>query len=192
MTATTETHYSMKDLDLVDDDTLDETQLGLIEAQRAALGFVPNMYRAMVNRPALLETYLDGYARFRTETGFGSVEQEVVLLAISYDNRCAYCTAAHSMVADKMSGVPSEVLSAIRSGEEIPDERLAALYAAAAAVTASRGRPDAATVEAFLAAGFTEADLLSVVLAVSVKVISNYTNHLFDTPVDAEFSDYTL
>jgi len=51
-----------------------------------------------------------------------------------------------------------------RSGEEVPDQRLAVLYAAAAAITASRRQPHAPKVEAYLAARFTEADLVLVVL----------------------------
>lgn len=192
MTPTTTTAYSMQQLGLPDDEALNETQLALIEPQRAALGFVPNMYRAMVNQPALLTSYIHGYQLFRTATDFGPIEQEVVFLAISSDNGCDYCTAAHSMVADKASGVPADVLSAIRAGATIADPRLAALYATATAVSAQRGHPDEATTQAFLKAGFTELDLLSVVLAVSVKVISNYTNHLFSTPVDAAFEQYAL
>jgi hypothetical protein len=50
-----------------------------------------------------------------------------------------------------------------------------------------RGRPDRQDVEPFLAAGFSEKQILDVVLAIAVKTISNYTNHLFETPVDAPF-----
>lgn len=149
MNQTTTTTYSMQQLGLPDDAALDETQLASIEPTREALGFVPNMYRAMLNQPALLTSYLHGYHLFRTATNFGPVEQEVVFLAISSDNGCNYCTAAHSMVADKVSGVPAEVLSAIREGTEIPDARLAALYATSTAVSAERGRPSDATVAAF-------------------------------------------
>jgi len=39
-----------------------------------------------------------------------------------------------------------------------------------------------------LAAGYTETDILEVLLAVAVKTISNYTNHLFHTPVDSVFA----
>ncbi|MEV6738907.1 hypothetical protein AB0N14_19075 [Streptomyces sp. NPDC051104] len=58
-------------------------------------------------------------------------------------------------------------------------------------VAVSRGLPTAAQVEAFLAAGFTETDILQVLLAASVKTISNYTNHLFHTPVDKVFARRT-
>lgn len=78
----------------------------------AQSGFVPDMYAGMVNSPGLLEKYLLGYERFRKESGFTPVEQEVVLLTISRFHGCTYCMTAHSMIAAKMSKVPRDVLEA--------------------------------------------------------------------------------
>jgi alkylhydroperoxidase family enzyme len=52
----------------------------------------------------------------------------------------------------------------------------------------TRGLPTRAQVETFLAAGYTETHILQIVLAVAVKTISNYSNHLFHTPVDKVFA----
>jgi AhpD family alkylhydroperoxidase len=92
----------------------------LAEAQ-SKLSFVPNMYAGMANSPGLLDTYIHGYEHFRELSGFTPAEQEVVLLAISRENGCTYCMAAHSFLADKVSGVPVEVTDAIRDGKPIPD-----------------------------------------------------------------------
>jgi len=59
-------------------------------------------------------------------------------------------------------------------------------------VNDSRGRPNPDIVEAFFKAGFGEKDLLAIILAVSVKILSNYSNHLFDTEVDEMFSAYKV
>jgi uncharacterized peroxidase-related enzyme len=156
------------------------------------VGFLPNMYANMANAPAVLSTYLHGYALFRSESGLKPAEQEVVFLAVSQVNGCSYCTAAHSMLADKKSGVAAEVLKAIRTGQPIPDARLAALHALTVEMVKTQGRPGAATVQAFLAAGFEEKHLLYVVLAIAVKTLSNYSNHAFATPVDAVFAAYRV
>lgn len=95
--------------------------------------------------------------------------------------------AAHSLVADTLSGVPRAVTDAIRSGQEIPDVRLRALADVAREVLLSRGRPDPATRQKLLDAGYREEHLLGIVLAIGVKTLSNYTNHLFDTPLDSVF-----
>ncbi len=73
------------------------------------------MYANMANVPGVLSTYLHGYDFFRKQSGFTSAEQEVVFLAVSQYNGCDYCTAAHSMIVDKMSGAPADVLQAIRA-----------------------------------------------------------------------------
>lgn len=160
----------------------------LLERAQAQMGFVPNMYLGMANSPGLLETYLQGYALFRQDSGFTAVEQEVVFLVISRQNGCEYCMAAHSLVADAMSKVPVEVTNAIREDRAISDARLAALTAFVRVMVEKRGLPQRAEVEAFLAAGYTERQILEVVLAVAVKTISNYSNHLFHTPVDPAFA----
>lgn len=160
----------------------------LEEAQRT-LGMVPNMYARMAQSPGLLETYARGYELFREQSGFSPVEQEVVLLAISRENGCAYCMAAHSFIADQLSKVPSEVTEAIRSGAPIPDPKLAALYQFTQSMVVKRGLPTSADVQAFISAGYDERRVLEIVLAIAVKTLSNYSNHLFHTPVDEAFAE---
>lgn len=152
------------------------------------MGFVPTMYQAMANSPGLLATYLDGYERFRAGSGFTPAEQEVVFLAISRYNECTYCVAAHSFIGDHMSKTPKAVIDAIRDDLPISDERLAALAAFTVAMLRTAGRPAVDDVDTFRAAGFSDTHILELVLAIAVKTISNWTNHLFDTPVDDIFA----
>lgn len=154
---------------------------------KAQTGMIPNMYARMANVPGLLDAYLGGYNAFRKDSGFSAAEQETILLTISRVNGCTYCVAAHSALAD-MGEVPADVTDAIRDGKPLPDARLDALAEFTAAFVESRGLPTAAQTEAFLAAGYTETDILQILLAVSVKTISNYTNHQFHTPVDEMFA----
>lgn len=163
-----------------------------LDAVREQMGFVPNMHAYMANAPAALHTYLLGYNSFRSESGFTPAEQEVVYLAASLHNECDYCVAAHSLVADQRLGVAPEVLAAIRNGTPIPDARLAALYALTVEMMRTRARPDAQTVQRFLAAGYQERDLLYIVLAIAVKTLGNFCNRLLDTPLDAYFSRYRV
>jgi uncharacterized peroxidase-related enzyme len=179
-------------LDAITPATANDAQKEILDKAVKAVGFLPNMYANMVNAPAVLSTYLHGYALFRSESGLKPAEQEVVFLAVSQVNGCTYCTAAHSMIADKKSGVPAAVLQAIRAGQPVPDARLAALYALTAAMVKTHGRPDHTAVQAFLAASFHERDMLYIVLAIAVKTLSNYSNHAFATPVDDVFSAYRV
>ena len=176
--------------------SLDEAKADPLAADRlresqTKLGFVPNMYGVMANSPGLLDTYVHGYERFRALSGFTQAEQEVVLLAVSRENGCTYCVAAHSFIADKMSGVPEDVTNAIRDGRSIPDAKLAVLHDFTRTMVTKRGLPDTADVNAFLAAGYSEQQILEIVLAIAVKTLSNYANHLFHTPVDTLFAGRT-
>jgi uncharacterized peroxidase-related enzyme len=164
---------------------------GHLRAAREKLGFLPNMYACMANSPGLLDTYIHGYERFRALSGFSPAEQEIVFLAISRENGCGYCMAAHSFIADRMAGVPAEVTDAIRDGGPIPDAALAAMHAFVRTMVTTRGLPGSADVETFLAAGYSERHILEIVLAIAVKTLSNYSNHLFHTPVDEVFAART-
>lgn len=182
----------MQALHAVDVNTANDAQKQLLEQALKQVGFIPNMYANMVNAPAVLSTYLHGYGLFRKESGFLPAEQEVVFLAISQANGCGYCAAAHSMIADKVSGVHSEVLAAIHARAPIPDPRLAALFALASELVSTHGRPHGSTVQAFLHAGFTEQHALYIVLATGVKTLSNFTNHAFGTTLDERFAAYAV
>jgi uncharacterized peroxidase-related enzyme len=158
-----------------------------LEGAGKRMGMIPNMYTRMANSPGAFETYLYGYERFRKDSGFSPAEQEVVLLSISAENGCAYCVAAHSTLADGPSRVSPEVTEAIRTGKTVPDPKLRALSELTRAIVATRGRPLEEDARTFLAVGYSERQILELVLAVAVKTISNYVNHLFETPVDDAF-----
>lgn len=161
---------------------------GILKDVQEKMGMVPAMYAGMVNCPPLLESYLGGYDGFRSSSGFTPVEQEIVFLTISRLHECRYCMAAHSFVADVMSKVPPEVTDAIRNDQPIADAKLETLRQFTRIMTESRGNPTPEQGRAFLDAGYTEAHMLAIILAISVKVISNYSNHLFHTEVDAGFA----
>jgi uncharacterized peroxidase-related enzyme len=176
--------YKIQTLPLLMIETAADKAKAVLQKAKHQLGFVPNMYGAMANEPAFSLTY----AAFRQECGFAPVEQEVIFLVISRWNACHYCMAAHSFVADKMSKVPPDVTEAIRDGHLIADDKLQALAAFVETMLETRGRPTGADARAFFAAGYSEKNILGVVLAISVKTISNYTNHVFHTPVDDVFA----
>ena len=160
----------------------------VLEAAKTRMGMVPNMYARMANLPALLATYVQAQDAFRAQGGFTAPEQEVVFLTISRENGCDYCMGAHSMIGEKMSKVPKEVLEAIREGIAIPDRKLAALAAFTQVMVRTRGNPSPQDAQAFLRSGYTEHHILAVILALAVKTLSNYSNHVFHTPLDGAFA----
>jgi len=163
----------------------------LLEATQNKLGVVPNMYHAMANSPGLLNTYMQGYTAFRENSGFNSIEQEVIFLTISHVNGCEYCMAAHSFLAEAASGVPLDVTAAIRDDYPIPDATLSALSIFTRLMVVKHGLPEKTDVDEFLSAGYKEKDILEIIHAIAIKTISNYTNHIFHTTVDNIFTPHT-
>jgi AhpD family alkylhydroperoxidase len=175
--------YKMKTPSL-DPEKVNAEQKVLFERSKKENKMIPNMFRNMGNHPALLEAYMNGYSSFRSKSDFTSAEQEVVLLTISAENNCDYCIEGHSIAADMMSKVPLAVTEAIRANTEIPEERLKQLSLFTSVMVNKRGNPSEEDVNAFLNAGYKEYHILSIILAISIKTISNYTNHIFDTELD--------
>lgn len=166
------------------------------EAARAPLrqvgkmfGRVPNLLATMAESPALLNGYLAVAAAFEGSS-FSPLEKHVVLQTVNATNECHYCTAAHSAVAIGVTRIDPAVDSALRELRPLADPRLEALRRFAHAVAQRRGWAGEEEVEAFLAAGYTRAQLLEVVLGVGQKTLSNYVNHLVGTPLDAPFSPF--
>lgn len=173
-------------------DTASPASADLLLSAKARTGFLPNMYGFMAQHPAILGGYLASYDAFRTDSGFAPAEQEVVFLTISRTNGCTYCMAAHSMIADKRSGVPADALAALRAGDPLPDARLNALSVFAQAMVEKRGRVDRTDLDAFLAEGFTQDQVLAIIIAIAAKTFSNYVNHLTDPDVDGVFEPYRM
>ncbi len=168
----------------------DDKAKPVLEKALKEVGFIPNMYTNMVHSPALLENYLHGYALFRNESGLTPEEQEVIFLTISHENSCHYCEAAHSMLADKKSGVSKENIEAIRNNKSLAESNLDQLSSFTRAMVKTRGLPTSDDVTNFLGAGYAEKNILDIILAIAVKTLSNYSNHIFHTHVDEMFHDY--
>jgi len=163
----------------------EELRQTLSDAQ-TAYGFLPNLYGVMSHAPALMQGYLNAYKLF-AQTTLSSVEQQVVLIAISFENTCTYCVSVHSAVA-KMEKVADDVIDAIRNGTPISDPKLESLRRFTQTMVSSRGRPSSEELDGFLSAGYGQENVLEIILAIGVKTMSNYTNHIANTPLDKEFA----
>lgn len=148
-------------------------------------GFLPNLYGIMAEAPMAGKTYMT-LNNILEQTSLSATEIQTVLLTASYVNECTYCVAAHTVVAG-MKKVPDDVVQAIRAGKPISDSKLEALRAFTASVTETRGWPEDSVKEAFFDAGYTKAQALEVIIGVATKTLTNYINHLADTPLDEAF-----
>ena len=175
----------MSDYRLYDEHTAPEGAKETMQQVRRMYGFIPNLMAVMAESPALVKGYAT-ISQIFEQTSFSNTEKQVVLLAVSYENACDYCMAAHSAAAE-MTQVPAPVVAALREGRPLPDEKLEVLRQFVLTVVKSRGWPTGEEVETFLDAGYTRTQIFEVILGVGMKTLSNYTNHMAQTPLDAIF-----
>ena len=156
------------------------------EKLEKTMGFIPNLYAHLAEAPAALYGYLALGDQFK-QASLSPVEQQVVLISASIVNGCDYCAAAHSFVARNLVKADGKVIDALRARRDLPDARLNALARFTREMVETRGHPAPAAVTAFYAAGFNQRAVLEVITGIALKTLSNYMNHLTDTPLDATF-----
>lgn len=157
----------------------------LLEGVTRKLGFIPNLFATFAESPPVLEGYLALSASL-DKGALSARERQIVEIAISAENECAYCVAAHSTLADMLRVSPA-IVDAIREGGMLPDRKLDALVTFTRSVVRERGHVSDSDVEEFIAAGYTKAQLLEVLGHVGLKVIANYFEPIARQPLDAAF-----
>jgi AhpD family alkylhydroperoxidase len=173
----------MADFPIHTPETAPEAARPILAGTKAGWGFVPNLHGKLATAPVALQAYAQLFELFG-QTSFSPAEQQVAYLTVSAIHECEYCVSGHSVLAQK-SGLDAATIEALREGGKLPDARLQALRAFAAGLVHGRGRVQPGELNAFLAAGYTEAQALELLVAVAAKTISNYANHLAGTPLDA-------
>jgi uncharacterized peroxidase-related enzyme len=158
----------------------------ILASVQKAWGFVPNLHRVLAESPASLEAYVALW-RIAEKTSFTPQERNIAYLAIIYENECTYCMAGHTNLS-RMAKVDSDAIAAVREGRSIGDPKLEALRQFAAKITRQRGFVSEADVASFKAAGYDNRAVLDLLVLAATKLISNYTNHLAQTPNDAFMS----
>lgn len=157
----------------------------LLEGAQNSLGFIPNLFATLADSPAALDAYLK-LSDLLGKSDLDATEQQIVALAASRENNCTYCVAAHTTIA-QMTKVDPATVTALRDGAPLADSKYEALRVFTNAVVNQRGNVTAQEVEALYAAGYSQKHALSVILGVAMKVLSNYTNHIYSPELDAPF-----
>lgn len=157
----------------------------ILSAIKVRLGFVPNLMATMAEAPALVESYMT-MMRIFEKTDLTPTEREIVLMTNNRLNGCTYCMAAHTTVA-QMAGVDTNVIGALRAGTPIADRKLEALRTFAVALNETRGWVTDEQVAALIEAGYSKQTVLEVITGTALKVLSNYTTHITNPPLDKAF-----
>jgi len=144
------------------------------------LGFVPNLYAYYAKNETALPDYL---ALQNRKSTLKAKEREVVNLVVSQYNGCRYCQSAHTVLG-KMNGFTEDQILELRSGSASFDSKIDALAKFTLATAENKGNVSNETKEAFFNAGYSEANLIDVVMVIGDKIISNYIHNLAQFDID--------
>lgn len=160
---------------------------GLIAEAKFNWGFVPEQTERLAHAVDALDGYAALIKKFEI-TSLTPAEREVVYLATSRENLCAYCVAAHTHYG-REAGLSASQLTALRDGRPTGVPRLDALQAISVAIVRGKGRVDPASAERFMAAGFQREQVFEILLGVAAKMLVNFFNEIAGTPLDEMYAD---
>ena len=165
-----------------------EESKALLEKSQKAYGMIPGLHGVLAGSPQILDAYQQLHELF-VNSSFNDNELTVVWQTINVEHSCHYCVPAHTGIA-KMMKVDDAIIEALRNETPLADSKLEALRTMTLSVVRNRGNVTQEELNAFYAAGYGEQQVLDIILGMSQKVISNYTNHIANTPVDAAFEKF--
>lgn len=150
---------------------------------RQAAGKVPNTFAAIgALNPEALKAVLAADAVLAAGT-LSAADRETIKLVVSETVGCDYCVAAHSLLA-KLAGVPPEAAQQIRAGRPSGDPRRDALAQFVRTLQQTSGTISDEAYAAIRAAGYSEAQLVDIALAITTTVFTNVFNRINDTAID--------
>lgn len=164
------------------DSATGETAEVFAQVKKAA-GSVPNTYAAIgALGPAALEAILAAEGVLAAGT-LDKKDRETIKLVVSQVAGCDYCVVAHSLLG-KAAGLKPDTLGRLRSGQPTGDARRDALVRFVRSLTETSGTISAAQFEAIKIAGYTDAQLVEISLAISLITFTNVFNRINDTSID--------
>jgi len=148
---------------------------------QAAFGTTPQMFRAVANSPAALQSMWGAFGAL----GGGVIPAQLgekIAVAVADRNRCEYCLAAHTALGRK-AGATAEEMAAAQAGRA-EDARTAAALAFALKLVNDRGQVSDADVAQLREVGFGDEEIVEIVAHVALNLFTNYINVALNVPVD--------
>lgn len=175
------TSSSVARVPLVDRTAATGTVRAVLDQVHGAFGATPNMFRAVANSPAALQSMWGAFGALGGGV-IGAALGEHIAVAVANRNACDYCLAAHTALGRK-AGVSGEALAAAQAGESA-DPRIAAVLRFVLQLVNERGQVDAADVQALRDQGVNDEQIVEIVAHVALNLFTNYVNVALAVPVD--------
>lgn len=162
-------------------DAANENQADLLGAIQSKLGMVPNFLAVLAQSPDALGAFLG----LHTIAGTGALDgqtRERIAIALADTNSCQYCLSAHTAIGRK-AGLSDDDMKANRAGSST-DARAAAGVAFALALNEHKGGITAGEFNAVRAAGYSDAEIVEIVVHVGMNLLTNILAKSLEIDID--------
>ncbi len=174
--------------EIYDIDSAPEDSRETLSNAQSNFGMVPNLYGVLAESPAAVKAY-SALGQLFIGSSLTPAERHVVWFTINAYHDCQYCMAGHTGMA-KGEKISDSIIESARNVSQYDDEKLEALRVFTLKLVEQRGWVSEEDVKAFIETGYTHENILDILVGISHKVLSNYTNHLAQTPVDDAFKSF--
>lgn len=165
---------------------LDTTQVAnqsqaLLTQIHGAFGTTPNMFKAVANSPAALQSMWSSFGALG-KGSLGAKLGEQIAVAIANSNRCEYCLAAHTVLG-QAAGATAEEMQAAQRGQSA-ELKTAAVLAFALKVVKQRAQIDRSDINGLRELGYDDEHIVEIMAHIALNVYTNYINIALDVPLD--------
>ena len=153
----------------------------IFDAAQARHGRVPNLVSVLGSAPAALEGFW-GLSQALQGGVLGAGLREQIALTVAEINYCGYSLSAHASLG-AAAGLSELEIAYARWGVAT-DAHAAAILDLVRGIALQRGVLSDAELKAARAANVTDAEIVETVANVALNVLTNYLNHVAQTPLD--------
>lgn len=171
----------MNRIPLIDRAHTSPDRKALLDQIHGAFGATPNMFRAVANSPAALQSMWAAFGALGSGTLSAKLGEQIAV-AVANRNACEYCLAAHTALGRK-AGATADEMAAAQVGSASDAATQAALDFALKVVE-QRAQITADDVQALRTAGFSDEAVMEILAHVALNLFTNYVNVAFDVPLD--------
>lgn len=171
----------MSRVPLIDPATADSAVATPLSRINGVFGTVPNMFRAVANSPAALQSMWGAFGAFATGS-LGAALTEQIAVAVADRNRCRYCLAAHTALGANAGLDHADLAAAQRARAE--DPRVQTLLEFVVALVERRGDVDEQSIRTLREQGWSDEQIVETIAQVALNLFTNYINIALDVPVD--------
>lgn len=170
-------------------DEMPDDVRAVCEESRAKIGFVPNVFLAYAKRPEHFRAFMHYHdLLMKGPSGLSRAEREAIVVVVSSENRCLYCTVSHG-AALRILGKDAELADQIAANWRTAQlsDRLRVILAFASRVNEPGFAANDEEIARLKAAGLSEDDMWDVGAIAAFFGFSNRLAGLLDMRPNPQF-----